>query len=83
MAGSSTIGRIPDDSEHGRARRAGEKKEEREGVPSDGLPTAEEDLGGRIWPEKGAVALWFLAAAQDVACMGAPGQVKQEGNALG
>jgi hypothetical protein len=33
---------------HGRPRRVGETKEEREGVPFDGLPAAEAHRGGRI-----------------------------------
>jgi hypothetical protein len=53
MAGSGTVGRIPSNSEHERAWGAREKKEEKEGLSFDGLPTAEEDLAAEFGQRRG------------------------------
>jgi hypothetical protein len=46
MADGGNVGRIPGDSGHGRARGAGQKKEEMEGVPFYRLPMAGRHRGG-------------------------------------
>jgi hypothetical protein len=48
-----TVGRIPSDSGHGRARRAGQKKEDDEGIRFWGLPAARTHRGSRNLAGKG------------------------------
>jgi hypothetical protein len=52
MAAGCTVGRIPVDSRHGRARGAGEKKEDNEGIQFHLLPMAERHCGCGILAEK-------------------------------
>jgi hypothetical protein len=56
MSAGSTVCRIPGDSGHGRARGAGQKKENDEGIRFYTLLVAETRRGGRISPEK----MWRL-----------------------
>jgi len=53
MEGGGTVARVPSVLGHGRARGVGETKEERKGVPFDGLPTTGTHHGSRTQSRKG------------------------------
>jgi hypothetical protein len=58
---AALTGRIPGDSRHGIARGVGQKKEDDEGIRFHTLLIAGMHHGGRIFPEKRAAAVLFVA----------------------